>query len=152
MVQTLVCDSADFTYCALESSLIVTGEMATGIMVACIPVLGPVFFPNRRASHSKKYKYWGSNTKIVRNAFSRRNTFSSKTTNATTNSQGRGSFQALHEDNHELESAFDGINSHKGYSTRADAVASQSQPATADQIGVREDVDVYEERRLPESL
>ena len=47
MAITELCDASDFTYCTPYSLIFVLCEMAGGILVACVPTLGPVFFPQR---------------------------------------------------------------------------------------------------------
>ncbi len=47
LVQNILCDSADVTYCFEASAMLIVGELASGILVACMPTLGPVCFPNR---------------------------------------------------------------------------------------------------------
>jgi hypothetical protein len=34
---------SDFTYCTLDSAILTVAEMAVGVMVACVPKMGPVF-------------------------------------------------------------------------------------------------------------
>ncbi|KAL8902134.1 MAG: hypothetical protein Q9207_004866 [Kuettlingeria erythrocarpa] len=47
LVQTILCDEADVTYCLEASAMLIVGELSSGILVACVPTLGPVCFPNR---------------------------------------------------------------------------------------------------------
>ncbi|PKY07952.1 hypothetical protein P168DRAFT_314083 [Aspergillus campestris IBT 28561] len=47
LIQTSICSSADLTYCAIDSSILVTAEMSSGILVACVPTLGPILFRTR---------------------------------------------------------------------------------------------------------
>lgn len=47
IVQTSVVDQADFTYAAIDASILATAEAAIGLIVACVPLLGPVVAPQR---------------------------------------------------------------------------------------------------------
>lgn len=56
-IQTIQCPE-DFTYCFLGSAMLVVAEMSTGILVACVPTLGPIFFSNRfRANIKARYQF-----------------------------------------------------------------------------------------------
>jgi hypothetical protein len=49
LVQTFKCSpDVDFSYCAMDSSILVLGEMTGGILLACVPTYGPLFFPDRK--------------------------------------------------------------------------------------------------------
>ncbi|KAJ5115374.1 hypothetical protein NUU61_001133 [Penicillium alfredii] len=47
IISTKLCPTNDIIYCARDSSIFVIAEMTAGILVACVPTLGPLFF--RRA-------------------------------------------------------------------------------------------------------
>ena len=58
LIQTSTCDEKDISYCLLASSMILVGEMSMGIVVACIPTLGPILNPSRFSPSSKgNYQY-----------------------------------------------------------------------------------------------
>lgn len=74
LVQTLQCDEKDFTYCLRGSSMLCVGEMSSGILVACVPSLGPVFFPDRFGPKAKpRYRYNNSDKRPLHNAPAGRN-------------------------------------------------------------------------------
>ncbi|KAI4219074.1 MAG: hypothetical protein L6R36_008579 [Xanthoria steineri] len=56
LIQSIICNEADATYCFEDSALLVMGEMSSGILVACVPTMGPVFFPNRFRPTKTAYK------------------------------------------------------------------------------------------------
>lgn len=58
MAVTELCDASDFTYCTPYSLIFVLCEMAGGILVACVPTLGPVFFPQRYQARNAGNKNW----------------------------------------------------------------------------------------------
>ncbi|OCL04253.1 hypothetical protein AOQ84DRAFT_380783 [Glonium stellatum] len=61
ILKVLDCNIADFTFCTRDSAILTVGEMAVGIIAACVPLLGPVIFPRRYAdSHPKKYNMLGN--------------------------------------------------------------------------------------------
>ncbi|ORX94171.1 hypothetical protein BCR34DRAFT_550470 [Clohesyomyces aquaticus] len=47
IIQVKRCDIKDFTYCTHTAILLTVPEMAVGIIVACVPLLGPLIFPSR---------------------------------------------------------------------------------------------------------
>ncbi|OOQ82161.1 hypothetical protein PEBR_41864 [Penicillium brasilianum] len=57
IIQVLRCSLLDFTYCTADSAILTVAEMAVGIIVACVPMLGPVIFPERRRRFDKRYVY-----------------------------------------------------------------------------------------------
>jgi hypothetical protein len=76
LIQTIQCNEEDFTYCFIGSSMIVVGEMSTGILVACVPTLGPVFFPTRLGpSANARYQYKDSRRTPLHNGASGRTPF-----------------------------------------------------------------------------
>ncbi|RAH58923.1 hypothetical protein BO85DRAFT_511357 [Aspergillus piperis CBS 112811] len=48
--------AADFTYCTADSAILTVAEMAVGILVACVPTLGPVLLPSRRKRFTERAK------------------------------------------------------------------------------------------------
>jgi hypothetical protein len=57
IIKVLDCDLSDFTYCTRDSAILTVAEMAVGVIVACIPTLGPIFFPRRRYGSSAQKSY-----------------------------------------------------------------------------------------------
>jgi hypothetical protein len=45
----------DYTFCTANKAILTVAEMAVGITVACVPILGPVIFPERRRRFAKAY-------------------------------------------------------------------------------------------------
>lgn len=60
-MKVLDCDLADFTYCTRDSAILTVAEMAVGVVVACIPTLGPIFFPHRRDGSAARKNYPSKN-------------------------------------------------------------------------------------------
>ena len=58
IVQPIVGSFNDFTFSTPDAAILVGSEFVTGVLVACIPTLGPVFSPERFRS---KYYVWSSN-------------------------------------------------------------------------------------------
>ncbi|KAL1970675.1 hypothetical protein VTN77DRAFT_4319 [Rasamsonia byssochlamydoides] len=56
IIKVLDCSLLDFTYCTADSAILTVAEMAVGIVVACVPTLGPVFYPHRHGSRNRYYK------------------------------------------------------------------------------------------------
>jgi hypothetical protein len=55
LVQTFKCPpNVDFSYCAMDSSILVLAEMTGGILLACVPTFGPLFFPDRKNASSNR--------------------------------------------------------------------------------------------------
>ena len=52
--EALICSIDDLTYCAPIDFILLLCEQTVGIMVACVPTLGPIFFP---AKHSRYISY-----------------------------------------------------------------------------------------------
>ncbi|KAH8785236.1 hypothetical protein F5883DRAFT_636188 [Diaporthe sp. PMI_573] len=51
LIQTIQCRAeGDSTYCFLNSSILVQGEMCGGVLVATLPLLGPIWKSRRRAA------------------------------------------------------------------------------------------------------
>ncbi|KAI0397480.1 hypothetical protein F5Y17DRAFT_374007 [Xylariaceae sp. FL0594] len=55
LIQTLICPLADATYCVSQSSFLIIGEISGGILVACVPTLGPLVFSHRRGKSTGPY-------------------------------------------------------------------------------------------------
>ena len=55
--ELVICPVADITYCAPIGFILMVCEQTVGIMVACVPTLGPVFFPNRYQGKKLRQKY-----------------------------------------------------------------------------------------------
>ncbi|KAL3429834.1 hypothetical protein BDV09DRAFT_179595 [Aspergillus tetrazonus] len=62
IIEVLVCDLADFTYCTANAMILTVAEPAVGIIVVCVPTLGPIIFPERRERFVKAYRpsHYGS--------------------------------------------------------------------------------------------
>jgi hypothetical protein len=57
LIQTFKCPpNVDFSYCAMDSSILVLAEMTGGILLACVPTFGPLFFPDRKNVSSNRYQ------------------------------------------------------------------------------------------------
>lgn len=53
LIQTLRCHTAsDATFCILNSSILVLAEFSSGVLVACLPTLGPLFARRNRSKPS----------------------------------------------------------------------------------------------------
>lgn len=51
LIQTIQCRAAaDWTYCVLNSSILIQGEMCGGVLVATLPLLGPLWRSRRMAT------------------------------------------------------------------------------------------------------
>ncbi|KAJ5324307.1 integral membrane protein [Penicillium atrosanguineum] len=55
IIHVLECNLMDYTFCTANKAILTVAEMAVGITVACVPMLGPVIFPERRRRFSKGY-------------------------------------------------------------------------------------------------
>ena len=55
--RTVTCKDEDFTYCVMVPVMLCVAEMAVGITVACVPVLGPLFFASLSKPVSKQPQY-----------------------------------------------------------------------------------------------
>lgn len=55
LVHSITCDEEDITYCMQSSILFILGELCAGILVACVPTLGPVFFRDRFAPKAEAH-------------------------------------------------------------------------------------------------
>ncbi|PLB50872.1 hypothetical protein P170DRAFT_406305 [Aspergillus steynii IBT 23096] len=64
IIQTKLCDHGNTTYCALDASILIAAEISSGILVSCVPTLGPVLFRNRTRAYiersSRKVRTIGS--------------------------------------------------------------------------------------------
>ncbi|KAJ5870229.1 hypothetical protein N7455_005170 [Penicillium solitum] len=47
IIQTKLCPADDLIYCLRDSSIFIMAEMTAGILVACVPTFGPLFFRGR---------------------------------------------------------------------------------------------------------
>lgn len=55
MITSIKCPvTPDFSYCGLNSAILITAEMSGGIIVACVPTFGAIFF-SKSASRSTNY-------------------------------------------------------------------------------------------------
>lgn len=95
LVHDIRCDAVNFTYCQFQSSMIVIGEMSVGIVVACVPTFGPVFFPKRI---QKNTGYQPPSKERSRGFRSMRTPIGRSTTTAS----DEGTFHALEDDEIEL--------------------------------------------------
>lgn len=62
IIQVLRCSLNDFAYCTADAAILTVAEMAVGIIVSCVPMLGPVIFPERRRRFDKRYIYQPDNS------------------------------------------------------------------------------------------
>ncbi|KAB8294167.1 hypothetical protein EYC80_009607 [Monilinia laxa] len=142
LIQTLRCDQANFTYCVLPAYMIVVGEMSVGIMVACVPTFGPVFFPSRLKTNTRyqdRSKEWSK-------PFSK-NSGRSPLGCMASDTAG-GSFHTLEDNDIELERA---LQTGDGYQAGAGRGSAHSEEPNhviaANEIGVRKDLIVVETLR-----
>ena len=141
LVQTIRCDETDFTYCLLGSSMIVTGEMSTGILVACVPTLGPVFFPSRFGSSAKaRHQFEDGRKAPLYNRPSGRKPLRGP---ASGESDERP-FTTLEEDDVELKAVLKGGNSYHVHAGRAGRKEQPNRQADDDEIEVRQEVNVFQ--------
>ncbi|KAL9132936.1 MAG: hypothetical protein Q9175_005892, partial [Cornicularia normoerica] len=97
------CHEKGFTYCFLGSAaMIYIGEMSTGILVACVPTLGPVFFPSRFGPSAKaRHQYKHTRRTPLPNGSSGRNPLRGPVSGAS----DERPFATLEEDDVELKAA-----------------------------------------------
>lgn len=57
VINTAECNLDDFTYCSLSVAILSVAEMACGILVACVPTLGPLLSSNRSDSRRRSRNY-----------------------------------------------------------------------------------------------
>ena len=131
--KVLDCSLEDFTYCTRDSAILTVAEMAVGIIVACIPTLGPVFFPRRFVSSSKK-RYIGYQRDAIGSGAHTR------LRGDHNDSFGGVSLQAFERDEIELENPLQHGDS-KAY-VSAPGNMTTSVLVANDRIGVRKDVDI----------
>ncbi|OQD83699.1 hypothetical protein PENANT_c015G05251 [Penicillium antarcticum] len=55
IIQTKLCPTDDIIYCARDSSIFVIAEMTAGILVACVPTLGPLMFRGRHVPSARPH-------------------------------------------------------------------------------------------------
>jgi hypothetical protein len=55
IIQTKLCPTDDIIYCARDSSIFVIAEMTAGILVACVPTLGPLIFRGRHVQSARPH-------------------------------------------------------------------------------------------------
>ena len=120
----------------MGSEMLVVGELSMGILVACVPTLAPVFFPNRYGPSAKAYQYkpsGGSNRKAPRGPAS------------DLNGHIDGPFQSLNDDNIELNGALDsGGDSYRAHASRAATLENPARTISANQIDVRRELHVFD--------
>lgn len=63
LIQTVKCKETDFSYCVLASSILCAAEMSTGVIVSCIPTLGPVLFRDRQGQTKSTFPERSSKAK-----------------------------------------------------------------------------------------
>lgn len=55
MITSIKCPATpDFSYCGLNSAILITAEMSGGVIVACVPTFGAIFF-SKSTSRSTDY-------------------------------------------------------------------------------------------------
>ncbi|TGO47636.1 hypothetical protein BCON_0269g00020 [Botryotinia convoluta] len=137
LLQTLRCDQANFTHCVLPAYMIVVGEMSVGIMVACVPTFGPVFFPSRlktNTGYQSRSKEWAK-------SFSKtsRKTHRSGILSDTAD----GSFHTLEDNDIELVRALQTGNDYQVAAGRGSAHSEEPDHIiAANEIGVRKDLTI----------
>ena len=121
--------------------MIVIGEMSTGILVACVPTLGPVFFPDRFArSH---YKYKDSGKAPLHVGSSPRKTFRGHGSDRS----GERTFTSLEEDDMEFKTALHLGQSYQAHAVRASIIEEPERHVDTNAIEVRKDLDVSDSPR-----
>lgn len=119
--------------------MIVVGEMSTGILVACVPTLGPVFFPSKFGPSVKtRYQYKNDRMTPLHNGFSGRTPFRGPASNVS----DERPFTALEEDDIELKAALKTGNSYQVHASRANVFEKPDRDIDTNEIGVRRDLDV----------
>lgn len=78
LATTASCSITDLTYCTPAGFILGTSEETVGVMVACVPTLGPIFFPRSHEGSHRRDDY-RSQTAVLRNE-TRTNTKSRYTT------------------------------------------------------------------------
>jgi hypothetical protein len=141
LLQTLRCDQKNFTFCVLPAYMIVVGEMSVGVIVACVPTFGPVFFPSRVRKNTG-YRKPTSVEKLTQ-SFGRSSN-RKQLSLFTSDTVDDGSFHALNDNDIELERAlnvghgYKASASHGSTHTEDDEVRSMAPNG----IGVRKDLSV----------
>ena len=138
LLQTIRCDQVNFTQCVLPAYMIVTGEMAVGILVTCVPTFGPVFFPGRHESNTG-YKYHSKE---------RSSDYAHKSSRTPLYQLTTSSYD---DNNIELDRALQAGNSYQARASRGSGHENSSSVA-ANEIGVREDLSIVETRSSPKSF
>lgn len=99
LIQTIKCPSDDTTYCLLESTLLVTAEISGGILVACVPTLGPLLSRKKEASSTYGYNSQGQNPLVTFGSIPLRNSKGKGTT--VDESRNDGEWTQLDDNNSE---------------------------------------------------
>ena len=121
--------------------MIVTGEMSTGILVACVPTLGPVFFPSRFGSSAKaRHQFQDGRRAPLYNGSSGRKPIRAP---ASGESDER-SYTTLGEDDVELKAALKGGNSYQVHAGRTSPNEKPDRQVDEDEIEVRQELDVFQ--------
>lgn len=122
--------------------MIVVGEMSVGVMVACVPTFGPVFFPSRLKTNTA-YK---GRSKEWTKSFSKGSRGTPR--GGLTTDTADGSFHTLEDNDIELERA---LQTSDGYEVAAGRGSAHSEEpdyiVAANEIGVRKDLIVETVRR-----
>ena len=120
----------------MGSEMLVVGELSVGILVACVPTLAPVFFPDRFGSSAKAYQYKPSG------ASSRK-----APRGPTTDLEGSVDrpFQSLDDDDIEMNAALNsGSDSYRAHAGRAAILENPPRTINANQIDVRRDLHIFD--------
>lgn len=141
IIQLLQCNEKGFTYCFLESAMIYIGEMSAGILVACVPTLGPVFFPSRFGPSAKaRHQYKHTRRAPLPNGSSGRNPLRGPVSGAS----DERPFATLEEDDVELTAALKVGNGYQVHAGRASGHEKPDRHVDEDEIGVRNDLPVFQ--------
>ncbi len=123
--------------------MICVAEMSTGVVVACVPTFGPVFFPHRFGPNVKAvYQPKGSRGTPLHQSSSRKPLRGQELEDS-----GERSFSRHERDDVELK---DGLKIGSGYQAHAESTGvfeSSDHDVDANGINVRKDLDVHESPR-----
>lgn len=121
--------------------MIVVGEMSTGILVACVPTLGPAFFSSRFGPGAKaRYQCKDSRRTPLYNGSSGRTTFRGPVSALTDDRP----FTTLDEDDIELKATLRMGNGYQVHAGRAGILEKPDRHIDANEIGVRQDLHVFD--------
>ena len=144
LIWTIQCNAGDFTYCLLGSSMLVVGEMSTGVIVACVPTLGPVFSPSRFEPSAKaRFQY----KDIRRTHFTDGSSDRTPIRGPASDIFHERPYTTLEGDHVESKGALKLGNDYHVHAGRASVSESSDRHIHTNKIGVREDLHVFETPR-----